>query len=166
MFIRVIGSSAPKGSSMRMMRGLKIRVWAMATRCAHAAGELVRILVLVLGDAQPDLADPHPRQFVAELPGNALAFQPEGDVVQDVAVVEAGVVLEDHAAIGARVLDGPAEDEHEAGGGRMLGPQTGDQPQDRALAAAARAEDADELTLATRSWTTKWTSRMAVNSLG
>src|SRR5271157_3234541 len=112
---------------------------------AHAAGELVRILVLVVGDAQPDLADPRPRQLIAEVPGNALAFQPEGDVVQDVAVVEASVVLEDHAPIGARVLDGPGEDEHETGGGGMLGPQTGDQPQDGALAAAARAEDADEL---------------------
>ena len=37
--------------------------------------------------------------------------------------------------------------QHLAGGGRVLRRQAGDQPQDRALAAAAGAEDADELAL-------------------
>ena len=33
MFIRVCGSSAPNGSSIRMIRGRRISVRAIATRC-------------------------------------------------------------------------------------------------------------------------------------
>ena len=44
-------------------------------------------------------------------------------------------------------VDRLAEDQHLAAGRRMLRPQAGDQPQDRALAAAAGPEHADELAL-------------------
>ena len=119
----------------------------MATRCAHAAGKLVGILVLVVLDAQPDVADPLPRQLVTELAGHALALEAEGDVVEHVAVIEAGVILKDHAPVRTRVLHWLTEDQHVAAGGRVLGMQAGNQPQYCALAAAAGPEDANELAL-------------------
>ncbi len=67
MFIRVIGSRAPKGSSMRMIRGRRISVWAMATRCRMPPESSCGYLSWSLLDAQADVADPLPRQLVAEL---------------------------------------------------------------------------------------------------
>ena len=113
----------------------------------HAAGELVRVLVRVIGDIETDPGDPAAGMLVALSSRHALAFQAERDVVEHGAVVEAGVVLEDHAAVGAGTGHGLAHHEHLAAGRRMLRTQPGDQPQDRALAAAAGAQDADELAL-------------------
>ena len=67
MFIRVIGSSAPNGSSIRMIRGPQDQRPGDRHALPHAAGELVRILVLVLGDVQADVADPLAAQLVALL---------------------------------------------------------------------------------------------------
>ena len=61
------------------------------------------------------------------------------------AMVEAGVILKHHTAIRSRPFDRFAQDQHFAAGGRVLRLEAGDQPQDRALAAAAGPEDADEL---------------------
>ena len=86
-------------------------------------------------------------QLVAIAAGHALAFEPEGDVIEHRAVVERRVILKHHAAVGTGASDRLAEHEHFAGRGRMLRLQPGDQPQDRALAAAAGTEDAHELAL-------------------
>ena len=76
---------------------------------AHAAGELVRILVRVIRDIEPDPGDPAAGMLVSLSARHALAFQAERDVVEHRAVVEAGVVLKNHAAVGA-------------GPGRRVGP--------------------------------------------
>ena len=107
----------------------------------------MRIFVLIGRDIEPDLLDPVPRQIVAIVPRHVLALETEGDVVEHRAVIERRVVLKHHAAIGAGTRDGLAEDEHVAGGGGMLRIEAGDETQDRALAAAAGAENADELAL-------------------
>jgi hypothetical protein len=65
----------------------------------------VGILVGIGGRIEPHVLDPLPAQLVALAAGDALALQAEGDVLQHRAVVEAGVVLKDHAAVGARAGD-------------------------------------------------------------
>ena len=67
----------------------------------HAAGKLVRILVGVGRHVQPDVLDPLAAELLALAAADALALQAEGDVLQHRAVIEAGVILEDHAAVGA-----------------------------------------------------------------
>ena len=95
-----------------MIRGRRISVRAMATRWQHAAGKLVGILVGSVGRIEAHVLDPLPAQLVALPAADALALQAEGDVLQHRAMVEAGVVLKDHAAVGAgpddRVADAPA----------------------------------------------------------
>ena len=139
---------------------------AMATRWRMPPESSCGYLSCVLGDIETDPGDPAAGMLVALATRYALAFEAEGDVVEHGAVIEAGVVLEDHAAVGAGAGHGPAHHEHLAAGGRMLGTQAGDQPQDRALAAAAGAQNADELALVDQvlqRQTVTW--RIAVNSL-
>ena len=120
---------------------------AIATRWRMPPESSCGYLSLVPGDIEADPGDPAPGMLVALATGYALAFEPEGHVVEHGPVIEARVVLKHHAAVGARARHGPAHHEHLAAGGRMLGRQAGDQPQDRALAATAGAQNADELAL-------------------
>ena len=76
-----------------------------------------------------------------------LALQTERDVVEYGSVVEAGVVLENHAAIRARRCYWLALDEDIPVGRRMLRFQAGDQSQDGALATAAGAKHTDKFAL-------------------
>ena len=107
------------------------------------AGQLVRPAVLVPGQFHEleRLADPGPGLGL----GNALAAQPEPDVVADVEMGEQRVVLEDHvdrALVGGVARHVPAA-KLDAAPGRRLEPA--DHPQRRGLAAAARAEQREEL---------------------
>ena len=113
----------------------------------HAAGELVGVLVLVLIDIQTDPSDPAAGMLISLAARYALALQSKRDIVEHSAVVKTGVVLKDHAAIGTWSGDRLAHHQHLPGRGGMLGPQSGDQSQNRTLAAAAGAEKADELAL-------------------
>ena len=65
MFMRVIGSRAPNGSSMRMIRGRRISVRAIATRCRMPPESSCGYLYWSCGDVQADVADPLPAQLVA-----------------------------------------------------------------------------------------------------
>ena len=143
---RVGGSSAPNGSSMRMMRGLEDQRARDRDALAHAARELVRILVARrLSTSSPTLPI-HSRARVAALGRrHAAALESERDVVLDRAVVERRVVLKDHAAVGAGRRDRFAADEHRPGRRGMLRREARDQSEHGRLAAARRPEDRHEL---------------------
>ena len=134
----------------------------------HAAGELVRILVLIVRDAQADVADPR----LAPAPGESCGARPGTPDRRRRCPARCGG--RSWCSPG-RPCPGPArdrshrpaEDEHLAAGRRVLGPQPGDQPQDGALAAAAGPQDADEFSLVDEVLEPRSvTSRMAVNSFG
>ncbi len=108
----------------------------------------MRILVLIGVDIQTGLSDPVTSRLVSFAASHALALQTESHVVEHRAVVEAGVILKHHAAIGARFAHFFAEHQHFADGRRMLRFQAGDKPQNRAFAATAGTEDAHELAFA------------------
>ena len=110
----------------------------------HASGELVRVFGLIARDGKTHVADPLSRQLLANPAGNALALKTESHVVQHAAMIEAGVVLKDHAPVRPRILHGLAENQNLAAGWRMLRAQARNQPQDGALAAAAGPQDANE----------------------
>src|SRR6185369_15298179 len=114
----------------------------------HAAGELMRILVLVAARREPDLLDRLTRAIVSLGRRHAVALEAEGDVVEDGAVIERGVVLEDHAAILARAKHVPSEHEHFTRRRWMLRCQACDESQHRRLPAARWAKDGDEFSLA------------------
>src|SRR5262249_53238460 len=101
----------------------------------------------VLRNIEPDPGDPAARMLVALATGHTLAFRAERDIVKHGSVVEAGVVLEDHSAVGAGAINPLTHHEDLTRRGWMLGAQPGNQPQDRALAAAAGTQDADEFAL-------------------
>ena len=63
MWSRVDGSRAPNGSSIRMIRGRRISVRAIATRWRMPPDSWLRILVRVALDVEPDLLDPRPGLF-------------------------------------------------------------------------------------------------------
>ena len=113
----------------------------------HAARQLVRELLRVARHVEADLGNPLPRALAPLGRLHAAALEPERHVVLDRAVVERRVVLEDHAAVRARLLDRFVGDEHGAFGRRMVRPQAGDQPQDGRLAATRRPQDRDEFPL-------------------
>src|SRR5205807_4761625 len=102
----------------------------------HSSRQLVRILVLVVIDREAHALDPVPSQLVPLFAGHALAFEAERHVVENRAVVEAGVILEDHSAVGAGPLDGLPEYEHLARCRRVLRFETGYEPQESALSAS------------------------------
>ena len=108
-----------------------------------AAGQLVRAALLVAAEVDQfeRLADP-PGGLVL---GDALALEPEGDVVADVQVGEQRVVLEDHVdrALVRRVVGDVATAQQDGAAGRQL--ETADHPERRGLAAAGRAEQREEL---------------------
>ncbi len=109
-----------------------------------AAGELVRELLAVAGEADP--VEQPPRPLGAGAGG---AAQPEGDVPGDAEVGEEREVLEhqaDAAGLGRDVAGGvgdhPAGNRHRA---RVLALDPGGDPQQRGLAAAGGAEQAGDL---------------------
>jgi hypothetical protein len=74
----------------------------------------------------------------------ALELQPEGHVVAQVEPRVEPRLLEDHDPVGARAPHRPAIEDDGTRGHRF---EAGDQPQQRRLAAAARAQRGDELAL-------------------
>ena len=111
----------------------------------HPARELARVLRTVALDVEADLRDPRARLFIPLARRHTSALEPERDVVLDRPVVERRVVLEDHAAVGARATDCGAAHEHAAFRARMLRRQPRNQPQHGGLTAAGRPENRDEL---------------------
>ena len=71
-----------------------------ADALAHAAGELVRILLLEAGEA--DLVDVVARDLLALGPRHAAQLEPEGDVAQHGRPGHQREVLEDEGALRAR----------------------------------------------------------------
>src|SRR6516225_4987672 len=122
-YLRVLGESAREPDTL-----------------LHAARYLVRVVVLEAGEADPidvvaaDLPAPRSRDA-----GN---LEPELDIAKHAAPGQQSIVLKDQAAVGTRALDGTAFDPDVAGIG---GDQAGDDLDERGLAAAAAAEEADEL---------------------
>src|SRR5207247_1523748 len=74
----------------------------------------------------------------------SLLARAKGDVLPHGHPRKEGEVLEHHAAVAARAGDGRVVDAHVAGGGLF---ETRDDPQQGRLAAAGRADQADELAL-------------------
>ena len=110
---------------------------------AHAAGELVR--VLLLRAREPDLLDPGPRHRLALVPGHAAQHEPEGHVLEHGEPGVRAVALEDHAPVGPGPRDGLPAQQGLAGGGRE---EAGHDVQDRALAAARGPQEHAELAAA------------------
>ena len=101
---------------------------AMATRWRMPPDNWCGYLSASRDHVQPDLRDPFLGLLAARLPRHALAFQAEGDIVRDRPVVERGVILKDHTAVGARAFDGLTEDQHSARGRGKVRTQSGDKP--------------------------------------
>ena len=130
-----------------MILGCRIKVPRDGDPLPHTTGELVRIFFVVPGHIETNPGDPAAGMLIALVTRHALAFEPEGDIVEHGPMIKAGVILKHHAAVGPGTGHGPAHHQNVAAGGRMLGTQAGDQSQDRALAAPARAQYANELAL-------------------
>ena len=109
---RVVGSSAPNGSSMRMIRGERISVRAIATRCRMPPDSSLGYFMASRLTSRPTFAIHSRACSRRSFAGNAPALEAERHVVFDGAVVERGVVLKHHAAIGTGLLDAAAADEH------------------------------------------------------
>ena len=143
---RSLRSRAPSGSSSRRTFGSTTSARARATRCRWPpeswAG--LRPRNFPSWTAVQGLPGPLPPL----VPGHAAHPQPVGDVVHEGHVREQGVVLKDG-------VDVPLEGRHrrdvlalefDASGRRQL--EAGDQPQDRGLAGAGRAEHGEEFPVA------------------
>src|SRR5205085_6782578 len=104
-----------------------------------AARELARIAV---GEAlEVDQADVLGDDAIALRLGNALFLEPVADVPGDGSPREERVALEDDAAVGPGPRDRRAVQQDPAGARRQ---EAADEIEQRALAAAARADDGDE----------------------
>jgi len=78
---------------------------------------------------------------VAAFPGrHAAQHESEGDILEHGQVRHERVLLIHHAAFGAGPLDGLAKDLCLTACGRMVWPQTGDDPQHGGLAATGRTD--------------------------
>ena len=132
----------------------------------HAAGELVRILVLIRVDPQADALDPVAAQLVALAARHSLALEAEGDVVEHRAVVEARVVLKDHAAIGTRAGDRLPRTRTSPAVGGCCGSSPAISRRIVLLPQPLGPRTQMNSPLPIRSSTTNVTSRIAVNSLG
>src|SRR3954471_15520958 len=106
----------------------------------HAAGELLRIMVLEAGEADP--TEPFTHRLAALLLRHALLTQAERDVVGDRQPWEQGIGLEHHATV-ATGPDHRLAVQDDAAGGRPVEP--GDQPQQCGLAATRWSQDGDEV---------------------
>ena len=108
----------------------------------HAARQLLRVVLVEA--LQAHLGQEAVRDLQLLRARQAALAQAEADVVQHRQPGEQRVALEHHAAVGAGAVDALAVEQHLAGG-RVV--QPGDDAQQRALAAAAGAEDGDEVVL-------------------
>src|ERR1700722_13592874 len=89
---------------------------------------------------QADLPDPFPRPRFTLLASDTGAFETERDIVEHGAIVEGGVILKHHAAVGSGTFDWLAHHLDGAGGGWELRTQTRDQPQDGGFSATRRTQ--------------------------
>ena len=139
---RVSASSAPNGSSISSSGGswisartIEVR-WRMPPESSR--GRLVEEL------AQPHRLQQRDRAFAIGRGAQTAQFHLHQHVVQHVAPLEQHRVLEHDAEIGDRPRHRVAIGDDLA---RARAQQPGDQPQQRALAAAGRSDDGDELAL-------------------
>ncbi len=149
MVIRVIGSSAPNGSSMRMIRGCRIKVLRDGDPLAHAAGELVGVLVAGrVATSSPTRSIQRPcdarSALAAVRPGIRGRRRRCRARCGDRSWCSPERPCRGRRRVRSRAAPSRAPRRWWAG---CCGRQAGDQPQDRALAAAAGSEDADELAL-------------------
>src|SRR5919201_2526130 len=111
----------------------------------HAAGELRRIVIAEIGEAGHLELALHYRLDLGA--GHALRLEPPGDVAGHGLPREERELLEHHAAVGSRAAHvAPVDADRAAVGGN----EAAHDVEERALAAADRADDGDELALARR----------------
>ena len=146
---RITGSSAENGSSKRSSAGAGGQGAGQSDALLHAARELIRTGGPEAG--QPDQLEDSPRLAPCGRPCDALHLQPEGHIVDEIAVGEQAEVLEHHAhAVAAQVeqlafvgsRDVEVADPHRAG--RRLD-EAGQAADERRLAAAGQAHDDEHL---------------------
>ena len=136
-------SSAPSGSSSIRSFGRGRERARERHALLLAAGEIAH--ASVLESLQPDERERRARPCVGVRARDALHAQPERDVAEHVAVLEQRMVLEhepEAAAVRRRRGDVDAVERHAS---VRLGDEAGDGAEQRALAAAARPEHADDL---------------------
>ena len=140
---RVSASSAANGSSISSTAGIVGQRAGDGDPLLHAAGEVVRVGVgEFLELDQRELLE---RDLLALRLRHALHLQAEGDVAERAcARKELGEVLEHDAAVHAAPGHRLAADADLAAGGRE---EAGDDVEQRGLAAAAGADEAEELGL-------------------
>ena len=111
----------------------------------HAAGEFMRIVVRDI--AESDETDEMPRKLAPLRHRDAVELERELDIAEHRAPRQQAEVLEHHAGVLARARHRRSFDGDMA---LVRRDEAGGEPQQRGLAAAARAEQRDELTLAHR----------------
>ena len=111
--------------------GLDGQCTGEADSLAHAAGELVRILVLEAGEARPRRCSARAISLPFGL-ADAAQFQAEGDVAENALPRHQREVLEHKGTLRARANDRPTVHQHLTGGGRK---QTRNDLEKRCLAA-------------------------------
>ena len=113
----------------------------------HAPGEFMGVLFGVLDGIEANPGNPVTALGLSLLSRHTPTLEPEDHVVKYRPVVEAGVVLKNHAAIRARTKDVVTKHRDRAAGGRILRCKPCHQPQHRALSAATRAQKRGNLTM-------------------
>ncbi len=114
---RLVDQRPGQGHTLALASGQARRPLAGTVRQAHLGEHLAATLLRARGQAQ-------------------------GDVVQHAPPWQQARFLEHDAGVAVQSIDGPAVDLQRSGAGAL---QAGDEPQQRALAAAAAADDGDEL---------------------
>ena len=142
--LRSLRSSAPSGSSSSSTSGFRTSARASATRCCWPPESCARLRRAAPGRGRRARASRRPASRISALRDLAL-LQPERDVVEDRQVREQRVLLEDrvHRALVRPQRRDVAAVHLDDALGRLDEP--GDHPQRRRLAAAARADDREEL---------------------
>ncbi len=138
---RVKASRAPKGSSISKHARVGRQRAGQADALFLAAGELPDPAIVRSRGGPPARAFPGPGFRACRVPTPA-SSRPKRDVGQHVLPGQQGVVLEHHAAFGARALDRHAVEGDAPGAGLD---EAGNQVQQRSLAAAGRAEGDQQL---------------------
>ena len=142
---RVWMSSAENGSSIRMMSGSSDQRLRQADALAHAARELVRIAVAEAAEADALAATP---RACAAASAHAAELEPGHHVLQRGAPGHQALGLEHVAGAPVDARRAAAPNTSTAPAARRE--QPGGDVQQRALAAAGRADDRDELARADR----------------